>query len=122
MSSADPGSFRDPASRVLVADDRVLRLLDNRGLRAWEALASTDFFTRAVADGKLIPSAVTEAPEYQAAAVLEHLVSRKPLDPAIIERVRARASSSFPIRTRSSVPDAAKEASANMARSRKSLR
>ncbi len=26
-----------------------------------------------------------------AAAVLEHLVSRKPLDPALLERVRARA-------------------------------
>lgn len=72
MSPADPGSFRDPASRVVVEDDRVLRVLDPRGVQAWEALASTDFFARAVADGRLIPSELTERADYPAAAVLEH--------------------------------------------------
>ena len=54
MVSADPGSFRDPASHVVFDDNRVLRLLDSRGLEAWKHLESTSFFKDAVQSGQLI--------------------------------------------------------------------
>ena len=72
MNSADPGSFRDPASRIVFDGPRVLRILDNRGLEAWQTLAERPFFEKAVADGMLI--AVTEIadPPGGAAGALEH--------------------------------------------------
>lgn len=71
MNRADPGSFRDPASRVVLGDATVTRVLDERGLADWRALVNTDFFRRAVADGRLIPTAEMEAPG-EAAGALEH--------------------------------------------------
>ncbi|MBW2472531.1 MAG: methyltransferase [Deltaproteobacteria bacterium] len=62
MLSPDPGSFRDPASRVFVEDDRVIRALDNRGVEAWKHLASSDFFSKAVESGQLIES--VELPDH----------------------------------------------------------
>ncbi|MFV1962021.1 MAG: methyltransferase, partial [Acidimicrobiia bacterium] len=59
MVSADPGSFRDPASRVVHDGTRVLRLLDDRGLKAWQALKDTSFFEKAVDDGRLIQAKET---------------------------------------------------------------
>ena len=55
MSTPDPGSFRDPASRVVLDGDKVMRLLDERGSKGG-ALSETDFFRKAVADGRLIES------------------------------------------------------------------
>lgn len=73
MYRADPGSFRDPASHIVFADDRVIRLLDERGLAGWKALAATDFFAKATADGRLIASKQIEPPpDADAAAALEH--------------------------------------------------
>jgi hypothetical protein len=69
---ADPGSFRDPASHIVFADGRVMRLLDERGLAGWEALAATDFFAKATADGRLIASKQVDPPAPGAAAALEH--------------------------------------------------
>ena len=61
-SPYDPGSFRDPASRVRLKGDRVLRVLTANGMADWEALASTRFFAREVAAGRLIATeAVPEA-------------------------------------------------------------
>jgi hypothetical protein len=56
MSSprVDPGSFRDPDSRVLLRGDEVLRVLSERGLADWEALAATRFFARAVEEGRVV--------------------------------------------------------------------
>ena len=71
MTRADPGSFRDPASRIVHDDGRVLRLLDTRGLEAWRALSKSEFFKRAVNDGRLIPSEEVPAPAGSAGAV-EH--------------------------------------------------
>jgi SAM-dependent methyltransferase len=74
----EPGSFRDPDSRVVVTDDAVLRTLTTRGLADWEALASSELFPRAVAEGKLIPTELVEGavdlPEDlgEAAGVLQH--------------------------------------------------
>ena len=72
MVSADPGSFRDPASRVVHDGNRVLRLLDGRGLEAWQALKATSFFEKAVADGRLIHTEETSDFPADAAGALEH--------------------------------------------------
>lgn len=70
MNRADPGSFRDPASRVVLGDTTVTRILDERGLADWRALAATEFMGRAVQAGTLIPS--TEVPSEEGAGALEH--------------------------------------------------
>ncbi|HJQ77826.1 MAG TPA: methyltransferase [Acidimicrobiia bacterium] len=72
MTRADPGSFRDPASRVILDDGRVLRLLDERGLAGWEALSATDFFRRATNEGRLIESRLADESREGWKAVLEH--------------------------------------------------
>jgi hypothetical protein len=72
MISADPGSFRDPASRIVHDDNRILRLLDERGLEAWQALKDTTFFDEAVADGLLIETTETDDIFEGVAGVLEH--------------------------------------------------
>lgn len=72
MLPADPGSFRDPASRVLIDGDRVIRLLDPRGLQAWEALAGSQFHGEAVARGDLVASHPVDDPTGGAAGALEH--------------------------------------------------
>jgi hypothetical protein len=84
MSAAtiEPGSFRDPHSRVVEADGAVLRLLSEQGFRDWTALASSELFRRCVAEGKLIgtevaPEEAVDLPDglhYGAAAVLRHEV------------------------------------------------
>jgi len=67
----DPGSFRDPASRVVLDGEKVLRLLDERGLQGWRALAGTDFFKSAVSEGRLIDAVEVDPPSGSAGA-LEH--------------------------------------------------
>lgn len=71
MPQADPGSFRDPASRVVLDHDRAIRLLDDRGLQAWQRLSSSDFFSRATSDGRLIESEQIEPPG-DAAGAIQH--------------------------------------------------
>lgn len=53
-TAPDPGSFRDPLSRVYVADDAVWRGLSPDGLADWEAYAATDAYQAAQADGRLV--------------------------------------------------------------------
>lgn len=72
MVSADPGSFRDPASRIVYDDDRVLRLLDARGLAAWNSLKTTDFLRRATEDGRVISSIELDESRHGSAGVLQH--------------------------------------------------
>lgn len=50
----DPGSFRDPLSRVYVAPDAVWRGLSEDGLADFEAYAATDAYRAAQADGRLV--------------------------------------------------------------------
>jgi SAM-dependent methyltransferase len=50
----EPGSFRDPHSRVFTTEDGVLRTLSAEGLADWDAIAATDLFPRLVAEGKLV--------------------------------------------------------------------
>jgi hypothetical protein len=76
LKRADPGSFRDPASRVVLGDATVTRLLDERGRDDWLRLSSTAFAPAAVEAGRLIAS--REAPDSDgadsdgAALALEH--------------------------------------------------
>ena len=72
MSSADPGSFRDPSSRVVLEGERVLRLLDARGMESWRALASTTFFRHATEQGKLIGTAEANEATPDTEGTLEH--------------------------------------------------
>jgi hypothetical protein len=72
MTSPDPGSFRDPASRVVIDDGRVLRLLDERGLEGWRSLAATTFFKEAVAEGRIISAVEADEVVTGSAAALEH--------------------------------------------------
>jgi SAM-dependent methyltransferase len=84
MSAAtiEPGSFRDPHSRVVEADGAVLRLLSEQGLRDWDALSASELFPRAVAEGKLVgtevePDGMANLPDALvagSAAVLRHEV------------------------------------------------
>jgi hypothetical protein len=69
LSTPDPGSFRDPSSRVVIDGDKVVRLLDERGLEGWRALSATDFFRSAVAEGRLIESLEVDPPDGSAAAL-----------------------------------------------------
>ena len=66
MLSPDPGSFRDPASRVVFQGDRVLRLLDDRGLEAWKEVSGAHFFTNAISAGQIIETeeSSTDHPGY----------------------------------------------------------
>jgi hypothetical protein len=50
----EPGSFRDPDSRVLVSRDGVFRVLSEQGLSDWRLLAASELFARATDDGSLI--------------------------------------------------------------------
>src|SRR5215212_6274848 len=53
-AAPDPGSFRDPSSRVYLSDDAVWRGLDAEALADFEAFASTPFFTSALAAGQVV--------------------------------------------------------------------
>jgi hypothetical protein len=70
VPQADPGSFRDPASHVVLDGDRVVRILDERGLEGWKALRATSFFNTATGDGRLIASEQIEYPG--AVGALQH--------------------------------------------------
>ena len=54
MIEADPGSFRDPTSRVLLDGDEVLRGLSTDGLADFEATAATEFFGAAMDAGEVV--------------------------------------------------------------------
>ncbi len=50
----EPGSFRDPDSRVFVSPEGVYRVLSPDGLEDWRALASSELFERSVKEGSLV--------------------------------------------------------------------
>ena len=52
----DPGSFRDPDTKVFRHDGAVLRCLTPRALADWKQLAATDFFKRLTAERQVIPT------------------------------------------------------------------
>lgn len=53
--SFETGSFRDRNGRVFYINDKIYRcLLNDKACSDWKALSSTTFFSRSVADGKLV--------------------------------------------------------------------
>jgi hypothetical protein len=76
----EPGSFRDPDSRVLYTADGVVRALSARGLDDWRAVAATEFFPRLMGEGKIVRTEEAELdglretglPRGEAAGVLRH--------------------------------------------------
>ena len=72
MSTPDPGSFRDPASHVVLDGDKIIRLLDERGLEGWRALSESEFFRTSVADGQVIAAVEIDHAPAPSAAALEH--------------------------------------------------
>ncbi len=75
-SRIDPGSYRDPGSRVFHLDGNVYRFIDERSLTNWERLSTTKFFAEGVASGQIVDTELD--PEYalndedEWAAVLRH--------------------------------------------------
>jgi hypothetical protein len=53
-SHLEPGSFRDPESRVFYSGDGVYRALSEEGLTDFKALQATQLFERFTADGRLV--------------------------------------------------------------------
>jgi ribosomal protein L11 methylase PrmA len=74
----DPGSFRDPLSRVLLDEQRVLRVLSPDAARDFDAVLSAPFFKREVGAGRIIATERVEGGaaelgiEGEWAEVLEH--------------------------------------------------
>ena len=74
----DPGSFRDPDTRIFHHEGAVFRALSERALADWRQLAGTRFYGRFTGQGRLIGTRQTngrdDLPELGApwAAVLEH--------------------------------------------------
>jgi SAM-dependent methyltransferase len=53
-SAYEPGSFRDPESRVFYAGDSVYRALSPEGLEGFRALEQSKLFAEATGDGRLV--------------------------------------------------------------------
>ncbi|MEM7142407.1 MAG: methyltransferase [Actinomycetota bacterium] len=60
--SFDPGSFRDPLSRVLVDGDRVLRVVRDAGVADLDALEGARFWADAQAAGTVVGTRATSMP------------------------------------------------------------
>ncbi|MEA3510767.1 MAG: class I SAM-dependent methyltransferase, partial [Actinomycetota bacterium] len=72
----DPGSFRDPGSRVFHREGKVYRVLDQRSMENWKTLEATRFFSDGVDAGRIVdtvPARDVEAIDGEEwAGVLEH--------------------------------------------------
>jgi SAM-dependent methyltransferase len=53
-SHVEPGSFRDPDSRVCTRDGRVFRLLSERGAEDWRKLCSSQLHSELASEAKLV--------------------------------------------------------------------
>lgn len=77
-STADPGSFRDPLSRVFVTPAGIRRGLSTEALNDYRALATTSFFAQAMMRGDIVGTRLLDADDETAAipgdwaAVLAH--------------------------------------------------
>ena len=75
----EPGSFRDPDSRVIRWEGRIFRVLSERGLADWRAFAASPLFAQLIDEGKLIGTREADGVELgdaglhePVAGVLEH--------------------------------------------------
>ncbi len=86
MVQADPGSFRDPASGVLLGDNRVYRFFASGNVADFEALVETGLLDSFVNSGAVIetkPIGMEEAPEAYRAVPQVGLVVEHPRIPFI---------------------------------------
>jgi len=58
----DPGSFRDPDTRVFLHDGAVFRCLSSRALLDWNRLVSSEVYRRLTRDGALVATERVEDP------------------------------------------------------------
>lgn len=58
----EPGSFRDRTSRVFYSENSVFRALNKQALGEWEVLSSSKFFSRFIAEGKIVQTKRVEFP------------------------------------------------------------
>jgi len=58
----DPGSFRDPTSRVFVSEHEVFRGLDDRGLADYDAVAASAFFPALLDEGLVVGTERVDEP------------------------------------------------------------
>jgi hypothetical protein len=77
ISGLEPGSFRDPDSRIFTVNGRVLRLLSEQGLADWRRLEASGLLEELVQEGSLVGTREVEADIAEGihggvAAVLEH--------------------------------------------------
>jgi hypothetical protein len=75
--AADPGSFRDPSSRVFLDGDRIVRALDATAATDFDALESSALYRDAIAAGRLVgtqrlDAVPSDAPGGTWVAALEH--------------------------------------------------
>jgi hypothetical protein len=79
-AALEPGSFRDPNSRVLVADGRIVRALSPQGLNDWRALRESPLYEALTTERKLVQTRElehalpTDALHAEVAGALEHEV------------------------------------------------
>jgi len=67
---AEPGSFRDRDSRVVVAPDAVYRVLSERGAEDWRALSGSPLLERLTGDGSLVATEEVGTDALDGASVL----------------------------------------------------
>ena len=67
-SGFEPGSFRDPHGRVLLAPDGVYRALSEQGLADWSALADSGLYGALAGEGALVKTELVEDQAARAAA------------------------------------------------------
>lgn len=74
MPGPEPGSFRDPDSRIVTSDGRVLRLLSEHGLADWRELSSSGLLEELPVIGtrEVEEPGLTEGIHGGVAGVLEH--------------------------------------------------
>ncbi|HJV30430.1 MAG TPA: hypothetical protein VJ645_07920 [Gaiellaceae bacterium] len=67
----EPGSFRDPDSRVVRSEGRVFRVLSERGLADWRTFSASPLFAELVGEGKLIGTREADGVELGATGLHE---------------------------------------------------
>jgi SAM-dependent methyltransferase len=70
----EPGSFRDPTSRIVYRNGEVYRYLSERALEDWRALVATRFFSAEMEAGRIVATEEVSEPPAPAgsAGVLHH--------------------------------------------------
>jgi hypothetical protein len=61
VTTAEPGSFRDRDSRVVITDDAIYRALSPEGAADWAALADSPLLEQIVSSGQLIGTREVDA-------------------------------------------------------------